>query len=147
MIKQRSMNGVTRGLFLFLFLVCANPGLSSWGSLGNRSTELEQEFDDAVMITSLTKEGKRGVCSGVLVAPDLVATAAHCIVGNSQHRVNRAIRRRGWVQATDVFAHRQYDPKISYSAFDIGLLRLKSKLQSTSKIKPICTQNPLGKIL
>lgn len=144
MIKQRSMNGVTRGLFLFLFLLCANPGLSSWGSLENFSSVLEHEFDDAVMITSLTQDGKRGICSGVLLAPDWVATAAHCILGNSQHRVNRANRTKGWVEATSVFPHPRYDPKISYSASDIGLIRLKSKIQGASKIKPICSQNPLG---
>lgn len=38
--------------------------------------------------TVMVLSSKGGVCSGVLVAPDTVLTAGHCIAGHAEHRVH-----------------------------------------------------------
>jgi hypothetical protein len=38
--------------------------------------------------TVMVLSSKGGVCSGVLVAPDTIVTAAHCVAGAAEHRVH-----------------------------------------------------------
>lgn len=128
-----------------ILIVCLGYILSLSPAGANAYDPAETEsFDDSVVIRSQLPNGNTGTCSGALIAPDLVVTAAHCLDGNLRHRVNRAAQVQGWVHASAVYIHPKYDPSRSYSAFDIGFIRLSQPVRYAYGIKPVCREDHYG---
>jgi Trypsin len=74
-----------------------------------------------------------GVCSAVVVAPDAVLTAAHCVAGAAEHRVHwrEASGEPALVPPAATAIHPGYDPKAIAArrrSIDLALLRLASPL-------------------
>ncbi len=97
--------------------------------------------NQAVVYITMSGGGYGGACSGTLIAPDVVLTAAHCIAPAANMRVyfgnstNTFTAQRN-VSATHV--HPNWDPNFQQTrnlANDIALLRLASPAPST--ITPI----------
>jgi secreted trypsin-like serine protease len=70
------------------------------------------------------------LCSGVAIAPDLVLTAAHCVLGKGKYRLVTFEGSRSSVkEAARVVAHPQFAPRAD--APDLALVKLASPLSST----------------
>jgi secreted trypsin-like serine protease len=75
--------------------------------------------------------GGHSLCSGVAIAPDLVLTAAHCVLENGKYQLVTFEGRRAVVKdIARVVAHPQFSPRID--APDIALV----KLAPLSKLTP-----------
>jgi secreted trypsin-like serine protease len=69
--------------------------------------------------------GGNNLCSGVAIAPDLVLTAAHCVLANGRYRLmafdgNRAVLK----EVANVVSHPQFSPRAD--APDLALVKLAS---------------------
>ena len=79
-------------------------------------------------------------CSGSLLTPGIVVTAAHCL--HTPGLVARAgvsnLRYRGGQEARvrSVVLHPAYTPPRVY--YDVGLARLEGSLQLSAKVAPLC---------
>ena len=72
-----------------------------------------------------------GPCSGVVVAQDLVLTAAHCVVATSGFKIvgHLAAVPYHLADVTEVALHPQFSwPKFSWPAADLALLKLSKEL-------------------
>src|SRR5262249_37570412 len=69
--------------------------------------------------------GGNNLCSGVAIAPDLVLTAAHCVLANGRYRLLAVEGRRSVVKdVASVAAHPQFSPRAD--APDLALVKLAS---------------------
>jgi hypothetical protein len=67
--------------------------------------------------------GGQNVCTGVAIAPDLVLTAAHCVLGNGKYRlVTVEGRRSAMKDVASVSPHPQFSPRAD--APDVALVKL-----------------------
>ena len=67
--------------------------------------------------------GGRNLCSGVAIAPDLVLTAAHCVLGNAKYQlVSFEGRRSATSNAATVVPHPQFSARAD--APDLALVKL-----------------------
>src|SRR5215470_3739212 len=70
--------------------------------------------------------GGHSLCSGVAIAPDLVLTAAHCVLENGKYRlVTFEGRRSSSKEVTAVTPHPQFSPRSD--APDLALVKLAAK--------------------
>ena len=70
--------------------------------------------------------GGRNLCTGVAIAPDLVLTAAHCVIGNGKYRlVSFEGRRTAIKDIMSVAAHPQFAPRSD--APDLALVKLAAQ--------------------
>jgi protease YdgD len=136
------MIGFWRSIFaIFLAVVLAGPAFSQGSGL-IRLTDRDDLFGwEAVGRVDI---GKHGYCTGVLIAPDLVLTAAHCVYGRDDTPVKasdlsfRAGLRDGVAIAeravTRFAAHKKYDPTLPFSAetvrYDAAVLQLDTPIPS-----------------
>ncbi len=132
-----------RFALIALAMVFASEAVSQTTPLRKLETEYSAKIWRAVGRIDLA--GGRARCSGTLIAPDLVLTAAHClykpgsstlfkpseIVFHAGLRQGKAVTSRRVVSAE---AHEKFDPVADLSArnvrYDVGLLRLAEPISS-----------------
>lgn len=71
-------------------------------------------------------ETPEGICTGAIVGPDLVLTAAHCVSARGRYRVrylDRAFRRLT-VPVARTMPHPNFDPSHGFASDDIGLIQV-----------------------
>lgn len=90
------------------------------------------------LVMVLSKQGnKHGACTGTVVAPDIILTAAHCVIGNRQVAVaykeeGSHILQRVAARAT----HPGFSPKARVS-IDLALVRLDAPLPARFRPMPL----------
>jgi secreted trypsin-like serine protease len=126
-MKIRMMSRVKlvgRSLALLLLLQPASPALALGGnSVSEGSSSLERS---AIMV-----HGDRGnTCSGTVISPTIVITAAHCVTGSKRYAVSYREGGSPIVQeAREVARHPNYRAAASVSV-DLALIRMRVPLPS-----------------
>ena len=103
--------------------VCAAPALAVVGPAATGGRFAAQ----AIMVLK-TEGGRAGFCSGVVVAPDVVLTAAHCAGGKSNMRVHfrDSSGKPVLIEVADVAVHPGFRPdaqKTRERTVDLALVR------------------------
>jgi len=85
-----------------------------------------------------------GVCSAVVVAPDVVLTAAHCVTGAAEHRVHfrDEAGQPVLIAPAAKAVHPAYDAKAIATrrrSIDLALLRVPEPLPSRFEVAPLAT--------
>ena len=93
-----------------------------------------QLADQAIARHVVLIVGGRALCTGVVIASDLVLTAAHCVLSNGKYRLLTFERRRSAIRdVLSVAPHPQFSP-IAESP-DLALVKLAA--QAASKLAPV----------
>jgi hypothetical protein len=78
--------------------------------------------------------GGQNLCTGVAIAPDLVLTAAHCVLANGKYRLLTFNGRRSTVKdVASVAPHPQFSPRAD--APDLALVKLAA--QTAASLAPV----------
>ncbi len=88
-------------------------------------------------------ETPEGICTGAIVGPDLVLTAAHCVSARGRYRVrylDRSFRRQN-VAVTRTAAHPGFDPNHGFASDDVGLIQVARPFGSDIG-RPGCPRAP-----
>jgi hypothetical protein len=131
------MRAMGRALFLLLLLLCVPAAAMVGGAAAP---------PDSIARAVVLIVGSRGnFCSGVALAPDLVLTAAHCVLPGADYKVVEydAARQPLLRDVASVTAHPKFDLKslLAHRATaDVALLKLAAPLAGVSPV-------PLGPAL
>lgn len=143
---MKMVGRITVAIALFTVLV-AGPALAQSTKLRKLDTENDALAWQAVGRLDI---GKDGYCTGTLIAPDLVLTAAHCVYQKSdgalvasENLTFQAGLTHGEVAArrvvSQIEAHQGYDPHADHNMqsirHDIALVRLADPIP-TSELNP-----------
>jgi hypothetical protein len=103
---------------LVCFMLSAAPAAAMVGGA--------QPADQAIARHVVLIVGGHHLCSGVAIAPDLVLTAAHCVLENGKYRLLAFEGRRSAVRdVASVIPHPQFSP--SADAPDLALVKLAAR--------------------
>ncbi len=80
-------------------------------------------------------ETPEGICTGAIVGPDLVLTAAHCVSARGRYRVRYLDRsfRRVNVAVARTAAHPGFDPAHGFASDDVGLIQIARPFGADSR--------------
>ncbi|EAT41805.1 AAEL006598-PA [Aedes aegypti] len=90
---------------------------------------------------SLQLKGYGHICGGSIIGERWILTAAHCVEGETPGQLNvlagtNSLKEGGELHETDKFIRHKYYNQPQFHN-DVALIRLKSKLQFSAKVKPI----------
>jgi secreted trypsin-like serine protease len=121
--------------------LAASPGFAVVGG------DVVRGSDQAWRWTVKIESNKGELCSGVVIQPRLVLTAAHCVLGGGRFSVtylDDQLRRRS-IRAANVVAHESFLPGRTPSTqpgVDLAMIRLAEPLPAT--IQPVTMGGSLG---
>ena len=102
------------------------PGLTLvalWASPASAIVGGAKHPDQSIARHVVLIVGEHSMCTGVVIAPDLVLTAAHCVLANGKYRLVASTGRRPTVMdVARVVPHPQFTPRID--APDLALVKL-----------------------
>jgi hypothetical protein len=116
-------------------------------TFGQEETEASIKFPWAVPILYYERDGTQpaGLCTGTLVRPDVVLTAAHCIPSEGYFEVKYGVTSLGEVGKTYTVNATWVHPRYSKSKFgvnDIGLLKLREPILGAVTL-PLASQKTI----
>src|SRR5437588_9064225 len=136
------MRAMRRALVLMFLLVSSLPAAAMVGGAGTPP--------DAVARSVVVIVGSRGnSCSGVALAPDLVLTAAHCVLPGADYKIVEfdSARQPQLRDVASVTAHPKFELQILLAhraTADVALLKLAAPLASVepASLGPALTVAP-----
>jgi len=81
-----------------------------------------EQADWRIVRPALMVAGPLGTCSGAVLGPDLVLTAAHCVTTTAYVEV--AGYGTGWIGVSEIVQHPQFSPGAALLKADLALLKL-----------------------
>lgn len=99
-------------------------------ALGGSAAEPDRGLSRSLVMVLSSQGTKKGACTGTVVAPDIILTAAHCVVGDKQLAIAYAEDGSHTLQRVVAKAvHPGYSGKTAVS-IDLALVRLEGRLPS-----------------
>lgn len=112
----------------FLAGLCLLACASTAFALGGNAAEAERSLTPHLVMVLSSQGTKKGACTGTVVAPRIILTAAHCVVGNKDLAIAYAEDGSHTLQRVTAKAvHPGYSAKSDVS-IDLALIRLEGSL-------------------
>src|SRR5947209_3867424 len=131
-VSRRLMHGMLRALAVALLVISSLPAGAMVGGAGAPPGEIARSV---VLIV-----GSRGnSCSGVALAPDLVLTAAHCVLPGADYKIVEfdSARQQQLRDVASVTAHPKFELQILLAhraTADVALLKLAAPLAGAEPV-------------